>query len=90
MGVFLSFTFCSCGKKEQTSKITIRFATWETMPEQRRFNQKVVESFEKEYPNVDVKLEFVQGGTQKIITETPGVQYLMFFTGTKICLMEKG
>lgn len=69
----LATILIGCAKRgtEVSDKVIIRYASWASLPKQRKLGQEVIGVFEAEYPDIQVKVEFAET-PEKIIVEMAG------------------
>ena len=66
------FFLIGCSSKTDSSRTTLTYFTMETLPEQRRALQKMVEKFEEKHPHIRVRVDSSSSGFQKLAIRLAG------------------
>lgn len=68
----LLFVLGGCSSRPNDTRVTLTYFTMETLPEQRRALEKMVEAFEAKHPHIRVRVDSSSSGFQKLAIRLAG------------------
>lgn len=74
---------CSGKIEKEDGRIEIRYASWESLPEQIKANRRVIEAFEKKYPGIKVNYQITEREDKIIVQISGGQSPDVFFWHTR-------